>query len=561
MTAPTHDPRPPGASLPPLRVALVQDDPTVGAVADNRARMLARLEEARALGAHLVVFPELATLGYPPRDLLDLPDIVDGNLETVRALAQAAGDLGVLVGYVDRRAALAGLPLANVVGLLTQGRVVHTWDKALLPNYDVFDEARYFEPSTGTSVATFRGWRLGVSVCEDLWALDQDAPRARYARSPIAEQAAAGVDLLVNVSASPYVLGKLASRRRLARRATQLARAPFLYCNQLGANDDLLFDGASFGLDADGRLVLQLPAFQTGLALVTLGGAPQPEVPAPAEGLPTLRDALVMGIRDYVHKSGFRSVVLGLSGGIDSAVTCALAVRALGPDNVLGVLMPSPHSSRHSVDDALALAANLGIQTHTVPIGPLMQGFDQALAPIFGDRPPGLAEENLQARIRGTLLMGISNKLGHLLLTTGNKSELAVGYCTLYGDMNGGLAPLSDLPKTLVYALAHQLNADGPVIPSSSIDKPPSAELRPDQTDQDSLPPYDELDAILRAYVEEHRPQRDIASDGHDPALVARVVDMIHLSEYKRRQAAPGLKITPKAFGVGRRFPIAHRWR
>lgn len=540
-----------------LTIALVQENPVIGAMAANRARLLEHVARERTEGTALVLFPELATIGYPPRDLLTLPGFVEENLATVQALAAQAQGIRILVGHVDINRSARGKGLTNACSLLEHGQVVHTWRKALLPSYDVFDEARYFEPGQETTVVDIEGWRVGVTICEDIWTDPEGLGRPIYQRDPAREQIALGVDLLVNVSASPYAVEKLSARRQVISHLARAGSVPVVYCNQVGANDELVFDGGSFVVDGAGRLVAQAPQFEAAVTRWT-AGEDHEEVPAPQEGLPAVLSALELGLRDYLRKCGFSSVCMGLSGGIDSAVTCAIAVRALGPDRVVGLLMPSPFSSDHSLEDARALAENLGIAYHELPISNVMDAYESTLSPHFQGTDPDVTEENIQARIRGNLLMAWSNKFGHLVLSTGNKSELAVGYCTLYGDMAGGLALISDVPKMMVYALADLVNRDGVVIPRSTIEKPPSAELRLDQRDADSLPPYPVLDAIIQAYVEQRRSAADIVADGHDLATVERVLTLIHRNEYKRRQAAPGIKVTSKAFGSGRRFPMAH---
>jgi len=541
----------------PLRIALVQDSVIIGDGSGTRARMLERLEQAKAGGADLVVYPELATPGYPPKDLLHHAGVIDACMETVQALADAAHGLGVLVGHVASNTEPQGKSLLNVVSLLGDGAVLHRWTKALLPSYDVFDETRYFEPATSTDLATFRGHQLGVTICEDMWCVPGRDGRLPYQWSPVEAQIAQGATLLVNVSASPYERGKLERRRSRASELAAQAGAPMVYCNQVGGQDELIFDGGSFAVGSNGELIAQGERFVEGITWVDT--ASTGAVQAPDEDISAVCDALCLGLRDYMFKCGFSDVVMGLSGGIDSAVTCAIAARALGPDRVVGLLMPSPWSSDHSVADAIELAENLGVEHYTVPIGPLMEGYDATLVEVMKSREPDVTEENIQARIRGNLLMAYSNKHGHLLLSTGNKSELAVGYCTMYGDMAGGLAVISDLPKMMVYELAHHLNAEGVLIPESTITKPPSAELRPGQMDSDSLPPYPVLDAIIEAYVEDGTPMDGIVAQGYDAAAVQRVIGLLHRTEYKRRQAAPGLRVTSKAFGFGRRFPIAHR--
>jgi NAD+ synthase (glutamine-hydrolysing) len=549
-------------TLPALRIAIASDDATVGAIPAIRAQMLARAAEAADAGADLVVFPELATVGYPPKDLLDLPGFVAANLATVDALLPASRRLAILTGHVAINPSPTGKSLFNAASLLVDGRVVATWHKALLPCYDVFDDPRYFAPGAPAPPASLRGWRLGVTICEDIWTGPDATGRPLYDRDPAAEQLAQGADLLINLSASPWVVDKLARRRAIVSDLARRGAVPVIYANQVGANDELLFDGASFAVDRAGRLISQAPQFTPGLHLLTVAPPsdpqPAPALAPPAEGPPSVLAALEMGLRDYLRKTGFRDVVLGLSGGIDSALVAAIAARALGPAHVTGLLMPSPYSSDHSLADARALADNLGIHHHTLPIADAMAAYDRALAPVFAGTRPGLAEENVQARIRGNLVMAWANKFNALALSTGNKSELAVGYCTLYGDMAGALSLIADVPKMLVYALARLINADAVVIPLNSIDKPPSAELRPDQLDTDSLPPYPVLDDIIAAYVEDHLDDADIIARGHDPATVARVIALIHRAEYKRRQAAPTLKVTSKAFGVGRRYPIVH---
>jgi len=547
-----------------MRIALAQLNFTVGAFDANFLRMSAAVDRARAAGADLVVFSELATTGYPPRDLLTQPHFVDANLALLdRLAALSAGGPAILAGFVDRNAATAGKPLHNAVALCVDGRVAERRQKLLLPTYDVFDEDRYFEP--GTTVAPMRlgAWRLGVSICEDVWNDPEFWPTRRYHRDPVAELAEAGVDVMINVSASPFELQKADLRRRMIRQEAVKHRTPFLYLNQVGGNDELVFDGHSIGIGADGTEIARLADFDEDFAVVDLGAAPGAAVtPAALQRVSasdeeTAYRALVLGLGDYVRKCGFTSVVIGLSGGIDSALTACLAVDALGASAVHTVAMPARYSSHHSVEDAAALAEALGVDHHVVPIDSVFQGYLDMLAPSFAGRDEDVTEQNIQARVRGAVLMALSNKFGHLLLTTGNKSELAVGYCTLYGDMCGGLAVLSDVPKTLVYRLARHVNRERIIIPERTITKPPSAELRPDQTDQDTLPPYDVLDRIVEAYVERHQSPEAIVAEGLDPAVVRRVIRMIDGSEYKRRQAAPGIKLSSKAFGVGRRFPIA----
>jgi NAD+ synthase (glutamine-hydrolysing) len=536
-----------------MKVLLGQLSTVVGDVQGNLRLCLAAVEAGRIAGCRLVVLPELALSGYPPRDLLHRRELEQACTAALKQVAAAT---------VDGPITVVGLPwrdeggLRNAAAVCSDGRVVHIVRKTLLPTYDVFDEGRYFAPETDPQPVDVDGLRLGVSICEDLWNEPGLVPPGRYSIDPIDRMT--GCDVLLNLSASPFHSGKGALRLELVRRQAAQAGATLVYCNMVGGNDELLFDGDSLVVRADGALLAQGAAFAAEHLVVDLDG------PVVAHRLASTEEethtALVMGVRDYAARCGFRQAVIGLSGGIDSAVVAALAADALGADRVLGIGMPGPYSSPGSIDDARALAALLGCRFELVPIGSVHNSFMAALGPIFGDLPPNVAEENLQARARGTLLMAISNKLGHLLLTTGNKSEMAVGYCTLYGDMNGGLAPIADLYKTEVYRLAAWMNRKGERIPQATLDKPPSAELAPNQTDQDSLPPYPVLDAILRDYVGGELGVADLVQRGHDRALVERVVRLVEQSEFKRWQAAPGLRISQKAFGIGRRIPLARRW-
>jgi NAD+ synthetase len=548
-----------------MKIALAQLNPTVGDIEGNRRRILDAYSKAAAMGADLVVTPELSLVGYPPRDLLLKPRFVTDNLAAFERLVGEVGRAGLLVGFVDRSVGTHGLPLHNAAALVAEGHVLAKKHKALLPMYDVFDELRYFKPGRGAHVVEFAGMKLGLSICEDIWTQETTAGPAfcSYHGNPIAELVQAGADLLVNMSASPFEIRKFAQRGDLVRTQARKYRRPVVCVNQVGGNDELVFDGASFAMDASGALVAQLAAFEEGLALVEIPGAKRlsPE-PAPMPDVVAVRQALVLGLRDYVRKCGFRDVVLGLSGGVDSSVVACLAAEALGADHVVGVAMPSRYSSPPSLEDAEALARNLGVRFLVIPIEQPHRAMETALAEAFKNAKPDVTEENVQARIRGHLLMALSNKFGWLVLSTGNKSELACGYCTLYGDMAGGLAVISDVPKTLIYELARQINtdADRSPIPDRVLEKPPSAELRPNQTDQDSLPPYDVLDAILDFYVRQERSRDEIVEAGFDAEIVQKVIRLVDRNEYKRRQAAPGLKVTSRAFGVGRRMPIAQRY-
>jgi len=544
-----------------VKIALVQTNPIIGDIAGNTRRVRDGLRRAAAAGADLVVFPEQTLIGYPAKDLLLRREVIDANLAALDALAAECRGPAALVGFAEPNPGPVGRPLFNSAALLHDGRVVARWRKRLLPTYDVFDEVRYFEPGGPHPVAPLGGRRLGVTICEDMWSREEMCGRPLYAGDPLADLVAAGADLLLNISASPYFLGKHALRVELLASHARRHRTPVLFVNQVGGNDELLFDGASTVVDADGRVVGQAAAFAEDLLVVDLDDLAATRIEPQPTGAASLHDALVMGVRDYVTKCGFREALVGLSGGIDSAVVACLAAAALGPQAVHGVAMPSRFSSDHSLADARGLAENLGIRFSVIPIEPVHAAFEALLAPQFAGRDPDVTEENIQARCRGVILMALSNKFGRLLLTTGNKSELAVGYCTLYGDMAGGLAVISDVPKTMVYDLARYINARAgrALIPPGVLTKPPSAELRPNQTDQDSLPPYEVLDAILERYEVRLESAAEIVAAGFDPRTVADVLRKMHTSEYKRQQAAPGLKVTSRAFGFGRRMPIAAR--
>lgn len=551
-----------------MRIALAQINCTVGDIAGNCRRILAFTQRAKEQGAQLAVFPELSVVGYPPRDLLLKPQFVADNLRGLDLIASRVSGIDVIVGYAERNDKAVGRPLFNAAALLRDGKVVSRHYKTLLPTYDVFDESRYFEPGPACercNLVTIAGITAGLSICEDLWNDEKMVSRRLYHQNPIADLHAAGAQVLINISASPFVAGKHEFRLDLFGSQVKQFGRPLIYVNQVGGNDELVFDGNSVAFDAAGSVIAHAKDFEEDLLIVDLEGntgqSPS-DHHTHARGAAAIYKALVLGLRDYVHKCGFKSVVLGLSGGIDSALTAALAVAALGKDKVVGVAMPSRFSSDHSIADAEALARNLGIAFHIVPIRSIHEQYENTLAPFFAQTERDVTEENLQARVRGALLMAFSNKFNHLLLTTGNKSELAVGYCTLYGDMCGGLAILSDVPKTMVYELSELINqqAARELIPRNSITKAPSAELRPDQTDQDSLPPYDILDAILNRYIEEEKGAGEIIAEGFDAPTVLRVIKLMDRSEYKRRQSAPGIKVTSRAFGFGRRMPIAQRY-
>jgi NAD+ synthase/NAD+ synthase (glutamine-hydrolysing) len=598
-----------------MKIAIAQLNPTIGDLAGNARQILTAAQQAAAQGVRLLLTPELSLCGYPPRDLLMQPAFVE---EMAKTLAQLAADLppqmAVLVGTVEanmRSLQEGGKPLFNSTALLEGGNVQQLFHKRLLPTYDVFDEDRYFEPGSESTSFTLdvapvlaspgqhngesnsqphasTRLKIGVTICEDLWNDEEFWGKRYYQVNPIAELVDQGVDLIVNLSASPYYVGKQKIREAMLRHGAARYRQPILYANQIGGNDDLIFDGSSVGFNRQGDMVCRAKAFDGDLVVVEFDLTLQDLVvntgaiaPQPDSDDAEIWTALVLGVRDYVRKCGFSKVVLGLSGGIDSALVAAIASAAVGCDNVLGILMPSPYSSDHSVNDALQLSQNLGIQTETLRIGELMQAYDHTFADLFAGTEFGVAEENIQSRIRGNLLMAVANKFGHLLISTGNKSEMAVGYCTLYGDMNGGLAAIADVPKTRVYSICRWLNEQMtqkglpiqglpsfvmlhplsvPVIPTNILTKAPSAELKPGQVDQDSLPSYEVLDDILYQWVNLHKSPTEIAASGHDPAIVDKVVRLVTRAEFKRKQAPPGLKITDRAFGTGWRMPIANRW-
>jgi NAD+ synthetase len=558
-----------------VKIALGQINPTIGDLDGNRRLVWDAALEAERRGADLAIFPELALTGYPPKDLLERPAFLDAaraSLDTLAAELGARGvRVGVLVGFPERLPpSPSGRGVANSAALIEGGRVVSVTRKSLLPTYDVFDEWRYFDPATEVSVVPFRGRRLGVTICEDIWNDGDFWPKRLYRADPVEALVAAGAEIIVNVSASPFSIEKRALRpRMLAASARRWAR-PLVFVNQVGGQDDLVFDGASLAFDARGQILARGPELTSAVVLVDVDAGVGDVAAADPSDERAALDALVLGTRDYARRCGFSRALLGLSGGIDSALVACVAARALGPANVLGVAMPSRFSSQGSRDDAEALARALGITFTTISIEPMFAAYLDTLgAPMeaFAAAPDAeaaqLSSENLQARIRGAILMALSNRQGRLLLTTGNKSEIATGYCTLYGDMAGGLAVISDAPKTLVYRLARAINAQtaAPVIPESTLTKAPSAELRPDQTDQDSLPPYDVLDAILEAHLVGGQDIEALVAAGFERAVVADVVRRVRTSEYKRRQMPPGLKITGKAFGPGRRYPIAAAWK
>jgi NAD+ synthase (glutamine-hydrolysing) len=545
-----------------VKIALLQINPIVGDLAGNARLIADAVRAAGRAGANLAVTPELALVGYLPRDLLLSEGFIRRSWDVLADLARdLVGQPPVLVGLPEPNPSDEGRPLFNSAVLLRGGRPDQRFRKALLPTYDVFDEDRYFEPYRGPQLLELGGRHIGVSICEDVWNDRDFWARRRYHHDPVEELIRAGAQAVVNLSASPFSVGKHARREAMLSSMARKHRVPVVYVNQFGGNDDLVFDGRSCAFDAAGAPIARGRAFEADVVVCDIDhGSPIGPLPDAAPES-EIWHALVLGTRDYARKCGFERAVLGLSGGVDSALTAAIAAEALGPDRVLGVLMPSPYSSRGSVDDSLELARRLGIETLTLPIEPAMRVMEQTLAPAFAGSARDVTEENIQARIRGNLLMALSNKRGALLLTTGNKSEISVGYCTLYGDMSGGLAVIADVPKTMVYRVSRWVNGTQgrAIVPEPILTKAPSAELRPDQTDQDSLPPYDVLDDILQRHIEQHQPAGEIVAAGFDPATVRRVLRLVRGAEFKRKQAAPGLKVTDRAFGTGWRMPIAAR--
>ncbi len=545
-----------------MKIIVCQLNPLVGDVQGNAARICETLALCASSGADLLVFPELFLQGYPPGDLLGKRWFIEHSLDAIEQVCHCSEkypDTGILLGTAMPDSISGGKGLFNSAILISEGKVLFKQNKSLLPSYDVFDEPRYFDPSSEVSVFPFKGEKLGISICEDAWNDVEFWPQPLYKFDPVAEMAFRGATLLINIAASPFHAGKESLRLKIIRNHARKHRLPFLFVNQVGGNDELIFDGSSLCVDKEGNLIENLPSFKESLKLIDSSSAQTMEPPEWDENA-QIHDALVLGVRDYVKKCGFKRVLLGLSGGIDSSVVAVLAARAVGPENVWGVTMPSRYSSMGSVEDSRKLASNLGIRFSEVPIEKAFSAYMEMLSPLFEGIAPGLAEENLQARIRGTFLMALSNKFGHLLLSTGNKSEISVGYCTLYGDMNGGLSVISDLPKEKVYKLAGYINNEEEIIPESVLTKAPSAELRPNQTDQDTLPPYDILDSILNQLIEEGKSSSEIAGMGFDEQTVRWVAERVSKNEYKRRQACTGLKVSPRAFGKGWRFPIAAKY-
>ena len=544
-----------------MKIAVCQINTTIGDFDGNVEKVSSCLKKAKDAGCDLALFPELTLTGYPPRDLLDRYTFFEKAQMAVLQVAQAAKGILAVVGTILENPE-KGNPLFNAALAVKDGKVLHTYKKVLLPNYDVFDEARYFSPAPHPEPPfTYKDLKIAVTICEDIWNAEGVPTHRLYAKDPVEELAKGKPDLVLNLSASPFHSSKLSVRQTLLKDVTRRTKAPVLYCNLVGGNDELIFDGCSMAVDAVGNIFQVGKSFEEDFFIFDTENPSLKPTTTPESETAKIYQALVTGTRDYVRKCGFSQVLIGLSGGIDSALVAAIAAEALGPENVMGVTMPSLFSSKGSIEDSRALTENLGIEFKNVPLTPLLEESLKTLAPVFKDSHQDTTEENIQARLRGLLLMALSNKFNRLVLSTGNKSELAVGYCTLYGDMCGGLAVISDVPKGLVYKLARHANREKDLIPDAVFTKPPSAELRPNQTDQDSLPPYDTLDAILRLYIEENQTPAKIEKAGFDAHVVRDILKKINQNEFKRRQMAPGLKVTTKAFGMGRRIPIAQKFR
>ena len=543
-----------------MKIALCQINTTVGDFNGNVEKILVSLQKAKANSCALALFPELTLTGYPPRDLLDRASFWQASQKALEQVAQGAQGIAAVVGAILENKG-PGNPFFNSAVVVKDGQILYTCHKTLLPNYDVFDEARYFAPSDQPlTVFKYEGIKIGITLCEDIWNSEGFSTHKLYDRDPLTELAKLQPDVILNLSASPFQTNKTVIRQKILKMAAEKTKAPLLYCNLVGGNDELIFDGNSMTTDKAGHIIQTSLGFQEDYWVYDTNAHSKISSPVLLDDIETVYQALVLGTRDYVRKCGFEKVLIGLSGGIDSALVAVIAVEALGPENVMGVTMPSPFSSKGSIEDSHQLAKNLGIEFKNIPISSLFESALKNLNPFFENKPADATEENLQARLRGLTLMALSNKLNRLVLSTGNKSEIAVGYCTLYGDMCGGLAVISDIPKTMVYQLAKHINQNHEIIPNATITKAPSAELRPDQKDQDTLPAYEILDEILHLFIEKNHTPSEIIEAGFNPAIVNDIVKKVNQNEYKRRQMAPGLKITSKAFGIGRRIPIAQRF-
>jgi NAD+ synthetase len=546
-----------------MKIAIGQINPIIGAYKHNSEKILSFCQKAKDQSCDLIVFSEMVLTGYPPRDLLENPDFVSEGASWLNRLIGSIRDIGVILGTVEPNPMDEGNPLFNSAVMFENGQILQRIYKRLLPTYDVFDESRYFETGSDFSVIRYKGFTIGLTICEDIWNDKDIFNRRLYHVEPVSRLIDLGADTIINISASPYTTGKQIIKEKLLGKISGNYEVNLIYANQVGGNDSVLFDGLSMAFDASGKMIARAADFREDMVIADIDGklAEADIHPASQTEPESIFNALVMGTRDYVQKCGFSKAVIGLSGGIDSALTACVAVKALESQNVSTVFMPSQYTSPDNFDDTRQLAGNLGVRYTVIPIDTIFQAFLPFISPDFDPKLPGVTEQNIQARIRGTLLMGLSNKYDCLVLSTGNKSELAVGYCTLYGDMNGGLSVISDVPKTMVYQIADYINGKAEIIPQRIIDKEPSAELKPDQTDQDELPPYEVLDSILKAHIEEAKGPNELVAMGFDPETVADILTKVARNEYKRHQAAPGLKVTSKAFGYGRRYPLAQRYR
>jgi NAD+ synthetase len=544
-----------------LKIALAQLNPIIGDLEGNSRKIEAACRQAGKAGADLVVFSELVLTGYPPRDLLYKPDLISEGQKALESLVAGIQGPAVLMGHVGKRKDGSGKGLTNSAVLFQNGKNLAQADKVLLPSYDVYDETRYFQAAHHPVTYELSGIQLGITICEDIWNFPDFYDQDIYHSNPVEELVKAGADIILNLSASPYRVGRWQTRRKLGQHIADQYKKTFVLVNQVGGNDDLLFDGHSFALSASGEVIAQAKGFEEDLVVVDFDKNKGDVRPTPECDEEEMFRGLVMGVRDYLNKCGYSKAVVGLSGGIDSAVVAAIAAEALGAEQVMGISMPSQYTASQSMSDAERLAKNLGMEFSVIAIEELFEQYKKSLSPLFAGMAEDVTEENIQARIRGNILMAASNKLGSMVLSTGNKSEMSVGYCTLYGDMAGGLSVISDVPKMKVYALANWLNRNKEIIPQAIIERPPTAELKPDQTDQDNLPPYEVLDPILEGYVEKHWSVEQLIKEGYEAEVVRKVVRMVDSNEYKRNQAAPGLKVTAKAFGSGRRNPIAQKFR